>query len=296
MDTSVSIHECTIATYNIFHDLPAFRHLDRRLEIIAEHIAARRPDVVALQELVRASRCGELQVKLVRLVNQACGEGLYTIHYTPADGAGEGEYAFEEGVALMTLRQVAAGPEILKFRSQVSLSTTIAGHRYRLPDDRVAMWIRLRLAHGELDVYVTHLTDRGERSDNGASIRCLQARELAAWINQRSGDEVTAVVAGDFNDLPESEAVMAMSHAGFVDVYAVAGKPPGYTNDSYDLDLESPRGSHNQRIDFIFARPPHGGGLNVSEARLFIDEPHREPENKWLWPSDHIGVVATLRL
>ncbi|MGH7988105.1 MAG: endonuclease/exonuclease/phosphatase family protein [Candidatus Binataceae bacterium] len=296
MNTSANVHQCMIATYNIFHDLPAFRHLDRRLQLIAEHIAAQRPHAVALQELVRASRCGDLGAKLAELVNQASGGALYTLYYAPADGAGEGDYAFDEGVALMTLHPVAAAPEIFKFRSQVNLSTTVAGHRYRLPDDRVAMRARLRLPHGTLDLYVTHLTDRDERSDGGVAIRVLQARELSAWINQRSGDGTPVLVAGDFNDLPESGAVAVMTRAGFIDVYAAAGQPPGYTNDARDLDLESPHASHNQRIDFIFARPPRGGTLNIEDARLFIGEAHHEPKNKWLWPSDHIGVLATLRL
>jgi hypothetical protein len=34
----------------------------------------------------------------------------------------------------------------------------------------------------------------------------------------------------------------------------------------------------------------------VLEVGLFAGQPHRESDGSWLWPSDHIGVIATLRL
>ncbi len=70
MDASVV--SCSFLTFNLFSDLPAFRHLDRRLEIAARAIAAERPGIVALQEIVRSPICGDMGRKLCDLVNRHC--------------------------------------------------------------------------------------------------------------------------------------------------------------------------------------------------------------------------------
>jgi endonuclease/exonuclease/phosphatase family metal-dependent hydrolase len=292
----MSERECTFVTWNIFHDLPQFRRLDRRLELIAEVIAEARPHLVALQEVARAAGCGDIGNRLCALVNERCATA-YRIYYAVADGAGEGEYAFDEGVAIMSrLPALGAAPDVLKYAAQVELTTTVAGNRYRLPDDRVAMRLRFRTDRGsDVDFYVTHLTDATEAAGNGPAVRAAQARELARWVGESSGAG-TAVVAGDFNDAPESEAVRSLVEAGFTDTYAAMGTLPGYTNDRGDLDIESPVASHNQRIDYIFYRPAPGGDSQIIDARLFGHRPHREPDRGWLWPSDHIGVSTTLSL
>lgn len=101
-----------VATLNIFHDLPRFRHLGRRLELIASAIASARPHLVAIQEVMRASGCGDTGQRLCALVNQFAGATDYSLHYAPADGAGEGEYAFDEGVAILSrLPRSAARPK-----------------------------------------------------------------------------------------------------------------------------------------------------------------------------------------
>src|SRR5216684_1855421 len=224
---------CTFVTWNIFHDLPRFRRLDRRLELIAEAIADARPHLVALQEVARAAGCGDIGNRLCALVNERCATA-YRIYYAPADGAGEGEYAFDEGVAILSrLPALGTAPDVRKYAAQVELTTSVAG---------------------------------------------------------------AAVVAGDFNDAPESEAIRSLVEAGFVDTYAAMGTLPGYTNDRGDLEIESPAASHNQRIDYIFYRQPPGGDSQIIDARLFGHRPHREPGGGWLWPSDHIGVSTTLRL
>jgi endonuclease/exonuclease/phosphatase family metal-dependent hydrolase len=288
--------ECTFVTWNIFHDLPRFRRLDRRLELIAEAIASARPHLVALQEVARAAGCADIGNRLCALVNERCATA-YRIYYAAADGAGEGEYAFDEGVAILSrLPALGTAPDVRKYAAQVELTTTVAGNRYRLPDDRVAMRLRFRTDSGsDVDFYVTHLTDATEAAGNGPAVRAAQARELARWVGESSGAGA-AVVAGDFNDEPESEAIRSLVEAGFVDTYAAMGTLPGYTNDRGDLDIESPVASHNQRIDYIFYRPAPGGDSQIIDARLFGHRPHREPGGGWLSPSDPIGVSTTLSL
>ncbi len=288
--------ECTVLTLNIYHNLPEHRHLDRRLELIAQAIAERRPHVAALQEIVRANACGDLGARLCDRVNERCDGGLYRLDYCPADGAGDGEFAFDEGVGMLS-RLDAAGPAAThKYRAQVDLSATVGGQLYRLPDDRVVLHRRFRLTGGApIEVYVTHLTDRPESRD-GVVVRPAQARELAQLVAAQSDPEATVIVAGDFNDVPESATMAALTaEAGLIDLHAAFGAGAGYTNDRDDLDLAAERATHNQRIDYLLMRRGRRAP-EVVEVGLFADRPHRQPDGTWLWPSDHIGVIATLKL
>jgi endonuclease/exonuclease/phosphatase family metal-dependent hydrolase len=290
----MSASECTVVTLNIFHDLPAFRQLHRRCELIAQAIAARRPHVVALQEIVRSTTSGDIGARIRDTVNRLCGGELYRLDYAAADGAGEGEFSFDEGLALLSRLEPVAEAESIRYRAQVEMVTEVAGHRYRLPDDRIAIRRRFRLDNGSmLDFYVSHLTDRPEAVE-GIPIRALQARELAQWAAGAPHPHASSIVAGDFNDVAGSEAIASLIGAGFIDLHAAFGEGPGYTNDRNDIALDAERATHNQRIDYLMLRPRRGDAPTVREVGLFADRPHREPDGSWLWLSDHIGVIATV--
>lgn len=94
--------ECTILTLNIFHDLPMYRHLQRRCELIAKAIAAHRPHVAALQEVLRSTASGDIGATLRDRVNRLCRGEVYRLDYAVADGLGEDEFSFDEGVALLS--------------------------------------------------------------------------------------------------------------------------------------------------------------------------------------------------
>src|SRR6185437_8674643 len=113
--------ECTVLTLNVFHDLPTYRHLQRRCELIAEAIAARRPHVAALQEVLRSTASGDIGAKI-------CGGEVYRLDYAAADGAGDGEFSFDEGVALLSRLQSDGPAESLRYRAQVEMATEVAGH------------------------------------------------------------------------------------------------------------------------------------------------------------------------
>ncbi len=285
--------ECKVLNYNILHELPVCRRLEDRLDLIADEIAAQRPHVVALQEVSRTATYGDTGAALCARVN-ARGGNLYRLDYARADGAGEGEYAFEHGLALMARLDPFGPPETLKYEAQVRLTTEFAGHSYRVPDDRIAMRGRYRVANGiALDVCVTHLTDRREAID-GVPTRVKQAHELARWLDRDRSAPI--VLAGDFNDVPESATIGAITDAGFIDLWAKSGTGPGFTNDRDDLDLESESGSPNQRIDYLFFRLGQASSFEIADVQLFLDRPRVQTDGGWLWGSDHIGVLATIRL
>ena len=288
--------ELKVVSLNIFHDLPRYHKLGDRLELIARAIASEQPHIAVLQEVLRAPICGDLGLRLDALLRELTPTRPYSFHYAPADGAGEGEYAFDTGVAIFSLAPYEL-PAVIKFEAQLRLSTTVGGISYRLPDDRIALRMQHQLSDGLwLDCYVTHLTDSEQAADSGRLIREEQARELVAWIEQKSAAERSVLVAGDFNDVPDSKTVRCLTDAGFIDVYGAAGDAPGYTNDRNDISLDSPEASHNQRIDYLFLRPGLQHVCEITNARLFLDRAQRLRDGSWLWASDHIGLIATLRL
>lgn len=288
---------CSFITFNLFSDLPAFRHLDRRLEIAAAAIAAQRPGIVALQEIVRSPACGDMGRKLCDLVNRDSSGAEYELHYAPADGLGEGEWKFDEGVALMSRYQrVPQHVAVLKYPSQVRISASVGSQEYRLPDDRIVMHARYLIAPDmELDAYATHLTDRAEQS-GGVAIRLLQARELLEWVRNTNRPGNPVLIGGDFNDVPESDTIRALTGNGFIDLHATAANEAGYTNDRNDLDIEAAQASPNQRIDYIFFRPARGRKFTIESVELFLNRPSAENGGRWLWASDHFGVMARLMI
>ena len=106
---------CTILTLNICHDLPMYRHLRRRCELIAKAIAAHRPAVAALQEVLRSSGTGDIGAAIRDRVNRLCGGEIYRLDYAVADGVGYGEFSFDEGVALLSRLEPDGPAQSLKF-------------------------------------------------------------------------------------------------------------------------------------------------------------------------------------
>lgn len=288
---------CSFLTFNLFSDLPTFRHLDRRLEIAARAIAKERPGVLALQEIVRARLSGDMGRKLCEVVNHYCDRQEYQLHYALADGLGEEEWKFDEGIALMSRHDRTSDDiEVLKYAAQVRIGTTVGNQEYRLPDDRVAIHARYGVAPGlELDAYATHLTDRNEQAE-GLAIRLMQARELLEWVQRTSRPENPVLIGGDFNDVPGSDTIRTLTANGFIDLHHAAGIGPGYTNDRNDLDIEAEQARPNQRIDYIFFRPGRGRKFAIKSVQLFLDRPSAEAGGGWLWASDHFGVLARLEL
>jgi endonuclease/exonuclease/phosphatase family metal-dependent hydrolase len=114
-----------------------------------------------------------------------------------------------------------------------------------------------------------------------------QAGELIAAL---AGVTTPVILCGDFNANAEPgpehyETVGDIVAAGFVDDWRAANPgDPGYT---WPLFLEDPlRGaSPDERIDLVFSR----GDVDVLAAV-------RTGTSPGLWPSDHAGVVTTLRI
>lgn len=147
--------------------------------------------------------------------------------------------------------------------------------RYALGPSRLArgyLWAIVTTPAGEVLFVSTHLTpyDRGgERAE-----RAAQARELLAFWNGRP----RAILAGDFNDGPASDAVRALVGGGLRDVLAAHGL--GDTRTYISTGTPFARGGEN-KLDYVFTSTD----LSSSDARILETA-----------ASDHLPLVVTVLL
>lgn len=170
----------------------------------------------------------------------------------------------------LSIPVVATGTTFVSTRGWTSVDVAKKGKRFRFVD--------------------THL------EAYHAGIRLLQAQELLSGPLQTDGGRV--VLVGDLNsgpDLPVPDnrlAYLALVSAGMVDSWPILHPgDPGYTSGLGD-DLNEPADSLEYRIDMVMFR---GDGIKPIKSELVGNDP-RDRTPSGLWPSDHLGHVATLRI
>ncbi|HEY2916941.1 MAG TPA: endonuclease/exonuclease/phosphatase family protein [Candidatus Limnocylindrales bacterium] len=227
-----------------------------RLPLLLADMAALQPDVIGLQEAVYA-------VQQDRLLG-AAGERRYEAH---RGWAGRPEYG---NATLLEAGFVAGEPE-----------------RLDLGMNRSALWLPVTAPDGMRFAFVvTHLhhlvPDEAAREG--------QARALLAWLDSKP-EPAAQVVVGDFNAEPSEPAYARMRDAGFRSAHAEAnGSEPAVTWPSGiqapGMDTDGEPGC----LDYIWVRGP----ISVEACRVAFDRP--AVGDSTLYPSDHIGLVARLRL
>lgn len=132
----------------------------------------------------------------------------------------------------------------------------------------------------------------------GRSLSQLRAGQMLELLGTLPANERT-ILMGDFNDAPGSLMYQVLQGAGFTDVWAAMR--PGVVGNTccHADDLSNPVARFSQRIDYVFAR---GFGAGP-QGKLFgaIDRYGEVPADRVagpahpVWPSDHAGLVGTLR-
>jgi endonuclease/exonuclease/phosphatase family metal-dependent hydrolase len=121
----------------------------------------------------------------------------------------------------------------------------------------------------------------------------VQEAQAAELIGVLSGLAFPQIALGDFNspaDGSGTETYAAMLAAGFTDGWLEQGSGDGFTYGQAP-DLLNDPSLLDERIDFVF----HRGGLRTLSIEVVGDElADRTASGRW--PSDHAGVLATLRL
>jgi endonuclease/exonuclease/phosphatase family metal-dependent hydrolase len=129
-------------------------------------------------------------------------------------------------------------------------------------------------------------------------IRVAQAQELLTALQ---GDTLTTIVVGDFNSVaPVGPAYNLMLSANFRDMWDENRRSiPWQAGNTFghDPDLRNKYSNMYERIDFIFVRP-HADYLNepiLSVAKI-LGIKKKDKTKTGLWPSDHAGIAAKLKI
>jgi endonuclease/exonuclease/phosphatase family metal-dependent hydrolase len=255
-----------VVSLNMLHGHPDFEHLESRRNLIADEILAIDADIVLLQEVPWTVALGDV----AEYIAQRCGMN----HVYLRSNGNRWAIFFEEGSAILS-RYALKNTSLTELRPRAEFFE----HRIALHATVVTDW-------GELDVFVTHLTD-GEDEINQA-----QAEALQAFV-QATGN-APAIVGGDFN-AREDEAHMLELGAVWIDAYrSVHAADPGWTCCIDDL-TSGPSEALEKRIDYVFVVPRAGTTVRVLNAEIVFDRP-TPVDTGWLWPSDHLGLLIEIEM
>ena len=301
--------DATTAVYSGYHE----RNFPERAAVLAAEIEATQPDVVGLQEAVMvrkdtpadgpASPAQEVSLDYLQiLLDKLQARGL---NYTPIvqsinwDIEVPTSQGFDvrhtDRIVTLIRTHGTSGLKVLgtnsdHFATNCEL-TTATGQQIEI----VRGWTSVDLSiQGEAVRFIdTHLD--GDCSD--PAIQLAQAQEiLQGPVQDARNKHLPVILLGDLNSKADGTgtptyAELLKPEVGFVDAWAEEGRGPGFTC-CQDDDLLNAESHLSDRRDFVlFAN----GSFQATDAEVVGANPaDRTPSG--LWPSDHAGVVAKLRL
>jgi beta-glucosidase len=252
----------TVATYNLRHDENEW---ERRFPVIADEIVRLRPDVIGVQEI---EIFAEQAQTLVDLVKERDGSLGYEFHEEKKSGvAGD---LTGEGVGILSRHA-------LTIRDRLDLS-----------EGRVAARDRITVRGHVIDLYDTHLHDRGEDD----AIRAEQAAAIDAWQRDNADGHVT-FLTGDMNDTDDSAAIATFRDDGWLDTFVeVHGADTAAVGNTSPIVLADGTTEQNptKRIDYVFVQADARVTIEASEIAWDVHDA------AGLWASDHLGVITTVTI
>lgn len=259
----------TVLSWNLWW---RFGPWEERLPAIVETMRRLDPDVACLQEVWITDEGSSAGA-----VAEALGHDHRGGHRLTLDGVGFGN--------AIVSRWPIVGVEVLELPAPPDAN-----------ESRTCVRADIESPHGPLQVFSTHLNWRFDQS----AIRQEQVRAICGFIARSPARAYPPILAGDFNAAPDSDEIRMLTGRSavpepklvFHDAWEVAGArgDPGFTwsneNPFAVLDIEPER-----RIDYVFVGWPKDGGRgHVVDCRVVGQE-----AIDGMVPSDHLGVLATLR-
>lgn len=177
------------------------------------------------------------------------------------------------------------------------------------PTEFVRGWVRMTIEHdgAPLHFVATHLETQGSGpTDPIRYIHELQGAELQHSV--LASLDGTTVLMGDLNSDAAADPSSRtwtptygnLIDAGFLDVWATAPHPSREDGVTCCHEGGDPARTPDQRIDFVLVRTaPESGDAGHHRGWFRAEivgtkEADRTPSG--LWPSDHAGIVASMRL
>ncbi len=303
-----------------------------RSRLLAREIATRKPDLVGLQE-VALWRRGPLQFDQIGVPNATKVDydflklllaGLKRAG-TPYEAVAVQRESDAEGPVFAGSDPLAAGGDPASFDARITIRDVIlrrrasrvkvvhrGGDHYkaRIPIELGGRKYALIRGFNRIDAKLrgrrfrlvnTHL--ESDRSD----IALAQAKEMVAGPAKPSRKRPTIIVC-DCNSDPLNQTVKPyeisqhrapyefITGSGYADEWLrFAPAEAGFTSGFNELVDDPDTSSIDHRIDMVFGRRANGKPLRVVKGWIVGTDPANRTASG-LWPSDHAGVVITLRL
>lgn len=147
---------------------------------------------------------------------------------------------------------------------------------------RICTWVVLRdtITHKQFYVFNTHFDHKGKNAQKQSAIM------LYGKINELQKKGYGAILTGDLNSRPESDAIRTLLSNGLLNDAKTTTQTPaeGTNGTANSFHLEEP---YPNRIDYILSTTQ----FTVNKYKVIND---RLPNGHW--PSDHFPVLAILRL
>lgn len=229
-----------------------------RHPLICAEIAALKPDVIALNEV-------SVPLQTAKLLRDDAVEAT-SIPYKLVQQTRVNGSSKVEGEALLTRFPI--------------LETGNLDYQTR---DIVALVARLLVERTPVDFYVTHLyMSRGDDS-----LRLFQVQQLLTWIDTRA-DGTPSIVCGDFNATLDASSAALMTTRFRPTQTAPTAFTPLTDRDGTVSHPYWPR--MDRCIDYLWI----SDGIEIIASEVCFNRP--SPSDPSLWPSDHAGVWADLRI
>jgi endonuclease/exonuclease/phosphatase family metal-dependent hydrolase len=303
-----------VATYNILHGLTAEgdRTLEARLRIKIRRLARTRIDIIGLEEVSESGKHGRVISRLANGIARRTHERWWWCWFrtephaphVPDTRVGGGDPASDqlaahynsndspwyEGAAVLSRFPIVASAvrrlpgEDANQRLHTDCTPPFTDPTCLIDiglEPRAAIWTRVRTPLGPISFTVAH-----------TSGNVAQHRALVRFARRHSAPDATALLVCDCNSIPRDPAQHVIREHGWVDTYHRLHHHGGATADQR-IDERMP--TVRDRIDYVFLR--RGSRLRLRGSHRFMNHPARSAVEKsgWLWPSDHWGVLDTLR-
>lgn len=252
--------QVTVATLNLRNRQD--RWLERR-RLVVHELLETRPDLVSLQEIFRPIGQGRWLRNQINSRLSGTAKKPYRLVQRRRRHLVQGYY---EGIGILSR---------LPILSNDAVSLGYGG--------RVALRVTVELPGGNpLDftaVHLHHVADEKEAREE-------QVMRLINWLKDRNPAPLQ-VIAGDFNEVPDGPAIELMRQSYRSAFIEMRGYDPVATFPTALVPTVVWSGC----LDYIFISRAISG---VLDARLFCKRP--SADDPTLYPSDHVGIVATLEI
>ena len=253
----------SVLTINLKHPITGMDEAVQRLQIVADGIIDRQPDVVAMQEVIKDGDQPSFAEQLGTLTGY---EWVWEYTFTVPT-------LFDEGLGILSRWPILwSGSAELRHLDLIIFRRRVLGARVQSP-------------HGDLQLFCTHMT-----TDSDATVEADQAVDVFNFM-QANPSPLAGFLAGDLNSEPDTLAMRFFrgeaSHEGVTGNLVDSWMTINPNDDGFTIHSDNP----TRRIDYIYLAPGTEKSAEVDSCELMFTE-----EVGGLYASDHIGVFCEYTL